>query len=253
MGGRAGCSTLRSCLEWLGLHGPSHNRLLPSHASAAACTPSSRRWYNKATQQHIEAALRLYGSAPLVTVLHPPVEPFPAPADELEADKALLAAARQAGGNSLVGEVGSGLAQAHRSLQGSFSWKTDTDQQAGAGGTLGAAAGAAGAAGARGAADSAGATGAAGAAGSAGWEGAAADSAAGSVLHRRKDIMMLGRFFRGRQSKVGGWTEWRGGWQQRECSRAATWRLPSMHDARVGAQAEGWASMPLDHHLHIRK
>ncbi|PRW51010.1 Glycosyl transferase family 2 [Chlorella sorokiniana] len=62
------------------------------------------RWYNKATQSHIEAALRLYGSAPLVTVLHPPVEPFPAPADEIKADKALLAAARQAGGDALVGE-----------------------------------------------------------------------------------------------------------------------------------------------------
>ncbi|KAI7842484.1 hypothetical protein COHA_003838 [Chlorella ohadii] len=94
------------------------------------------RWYNKATQNHIESALRLYGSAPLVTVLHPPVEPFPAPADEVEADKALLAAARQAGSDTLVGEVG--------------------------------------------------------------WEGTAA---AASVGARRKDIMMLGRFFRGRQSK----------------------------------------------------
>ncbi len=179
-------------------------RLIAHKQRAYNCTATLRcllcRWYNKATQNHIESALRLYGSAPLVTVLHPPVEPFPAPADEVEADKALLAAARQAGSDTLVGEVSSLAAQARRSLQGSFSWKTDGDAQGGAAGT---AAGAA-AVGAAGAASTAGAAVAAGAAdlpGAAGWEGTAA---AASVGARRKDIMMLGRFFRGRQSKVGG-------------------------------------------------
>ena len=78
------CSFALVCASWVRTAAQRAERRRLSHLLACPCplTPlhlsfSLQRWYNIAARTHIETAMRLYGSAPTVVVLYPPVEVRP--------------------------------------------------------------------------------------------------------------------------------------------------------------------------------